>query len=145
DQGAAIRRAAASDFDPMNTVVLERAPDPLPQPSSGTELVEVAQFEHQRLVVDVTLEAPAIVVLSEISYPGWVARVNGRQVDPLRAYGLLRAVALPAGQWRVEWAFEPTIVRLGLATSLVTVVLVLLLFRPPSSVPPPSPSAGALP
>jgi uncharacterized membrane protein YfhO len=46
-------------------------------------------------------------------------------LTPLRAYGLLRAVALPAGQWRVEWRFQPAVVYLGLAVSLTTLIIIL--------------------
>ena len=39
-------------------------------------------------------------------------------------------VALPAGQWRVEWRFEPVIAYLGLAISLLTAGLVgVMLWR----------------
>jgi len=34
-------------------------------------------------------------------------------------------VALPAGQWRVEWRFEPLIAYLGLAVSLATAIIVI--------------------
>ena len=62
--------------------------------------------------------------MSEVAYPGWTVRANGKLLTPLRAYGLLRAVALPAGQWRVEWRFEPLIAYAGLALSVATSVLV---------------------
>ena len=57
------------------------------------------------MTVEATLNAPGIVVLSEVSYPGWRVRVNGRPARPCALMGLLRAVALPAGVWRIEWRF----------------------------------------
>jgi hypothetical protein len=125
DQATAIRATAAPGFDPYQRAVLEQPPVPPPQPPMGTERPELVTFANQRVVVDVTLTAPGIVVLSEMAYPGWTVRANGRTLTPLRAYGLLRAVALPAGQWRVEWRFQPAVVYLGLAVSLTTLIIIL--------------------
>jgi hypothetical protein len=124
DQAAAIRTTAAPGFDPYQRAVLEQPPAPQPQPPVGTEQAELVAFENQRVVVDVTLTAPGVVVLSEMAYPGWTVRANGQGVPALRAYGLLRAVALPAGQWRVEWRFAPLIAYLGLAVSLATLGII---------------------
>lgn len=120
DQDAAIRATAAASFDPFARAVLEQPADPPPAPPTGEERAALVSFEHQRVVVDGALTSPGILVLSEVAYPGWVVRVNGRTAAPLRVYGLLRGVALPAGQWRVEWRFEPWIAYGGLAISLVT-------------------------
>ena len=88
-------------------------------------MARLVTFENQRVVVDASLTAPGILALSEVAYPGWTVRANGKQLMPLRAYGLLRAVALPAGQWRVEWRFEPVVAYLGLAISLLTAVILV--------------------
>lgn len=123
DQEAAIRATAAPDFDPFQQVVLEMPPDRPLSPAVGQEQAILVTFENQRVVVDVTLTAPGVLVLSEVAYPGWTVRANGQRLPPQRAYGLLRAVVLPAGAWRVEWRFEPLIAYLGLAISLATVAI----------------------
>ena len=125
DQDAAIRATGDPALDPFQQVILETPPDPPPAPSAGQEQARLVTFENQRVVVDATLTAPGILALSEVAYPGWTVRANGKPLTPLRAYGLLRAVALPAGQWRVEWRFEPVIAYLGLAISLLTTVVVV--------------------
>lgn len=124
DQAAAIQATAAPDFDPFQQVVLETSPDRLLSPPIGPEQAMLVSFGNQRVRVDVTLTAPGVLVLSEVAYPGWTVRANGQEQTPQRAYGLLRAVALPAGEWHVEWRFEPLIAYLGLAFSLATVLVV---------------------
>jgi hypothetical protein len=125
DQAAAIQATAAAEFDPARQAVLEQPPGlPLAQPA-GPEQVALVSFENQRVVVDATLTAPGIVVLSEMAYPGWLVRANGQPRSSLRAYGLLRGVALPAGQWRIEWRFVPLIAYLGLAISLLTALIII--------------------
>jgi uncharacterized membrane protein YfhO len=119
-------------LDPLQTAVLEEPPSPTPEPASGPETVRVVTSGNQRMEAEVKLSEPAIVIFSEIDYPGWEARANGGAIETVRAFGLLRAVALPAGHWRVEWRFNPVPVRTGLALSGLTILLVsFLLIRDP--------------
>ncbi len=111
----AIRRTADPNLDPFTTAVLETTPNPTPAAPTGQEELQVVRFEPQRLRLHAHLTSPGILVTSEISYPGWEVWVNGKRGRPLRAYGLLRAVALPAGEWDVEWRFVPMRVYGGMA------------------------------
>ena len=126
DATASIDRTAAPDFDPFTIVALERSPDPQPAPASGPESARVSHFANQRIDAEVSLSAPGVVVFSEVFYPGWVARVNGRDTPALRAYGLLRAIALPAGDWRIEWRYEPAIAYAGIGVTVLIALLVVI-------------------
>lgn len=53
------------------------------------------------------------LVVTEIFYPGWTARVNGRPARVERAFGTMQAVAVPAGVSTVEVAFRPVIALWG--------------------------------
>jgi uncharacterized membrane protein YfhO len=46
------------------------------------------------------------LVTSEIAYPAWNAYIDGQKVDIATAFGLLRAVEIPAGSHVVEFRFE---------------------------------------
>jgi len=120
NNAAAISATADMGLDVFETAVLERQPSPLPQPAAGPEGAQITAFEGRRVVVDATLSTPGILVLSEVDYPGWVARVDGKPWPSLRAYGVLRAVALPAGRWQVEWRYEPLSLGVGATFSLLT-------------------------
>lgn len=122
DQSAAIQLTAEDGLAPWATAVLEQAPDPPPAPATGPESIAFRHFGPQRIVLDVQVSAPAILVLSEIAYPGWGVWVNGRPAQPLRVYGILRAVALPAGVWRVEWVYAPHTIYAGMGISLLTLL-----------------------
>ena len=55
-----------------------------------------------------------------------LARVDGNEVELLRAYGDYMACPVPAGQHLVEFSFEPQSWRLGLALSAAALLLLLL-------------------
>ena len=124
---AAIQQTADPALDPLHTAILERAPEPVPQPATGPEEVRVVARGRQWLAAEVTLSAPGVVAFSEVWYPGWVVRVNGQRMPALRAYGVLRAIALPAGHFRAEWHYEPVPFYAGAGLSLATVLGVGLL------------------
>ena len=50
---------------------------------------------------------PAVLVLADMSYPGWEVRVNGENRPLLRADGFFRAVALSPGEHEVEFRYAP--------------------------------------
>lgn len=60
-------------------------------------------------------QSPGLLVLSELAYPGWQVRLDGRPVEMLTVAGLLRGVRLPPGEHRVVFEFHPASVSMGLA------------------------------
>ncbi|HEY6042780.1 MAG TPA: YfhO family protein, partial [Anaerolineae bacterium] len=56
-------------------------------------------------------------------YPGWVARVDGREEPIRRADVMLRAVRVGAGAHRIEFAYEPRSFETGLWVSALTGLL----------------------
>jgi hypothetical protein len=79
----------------------------------------------QRVDLDVQLQQPGVVVLSDLYYPGWFAmRVDeqGNQIEPLpvfRTNRFMRGVWLPAGKHRVSFRYYPTDFYLGAAISVL--------------------------
>jgi uncharacterized membrane protein YfhO len=94
---------------------------PEPRRTTGPEELRVVTYLPQRIVVEASLAAPGVLVLSEVWYPGWTVRVDGKAAPSLRAFGLLRATALPAGQHTVEWRYTPWTVYISIAISLLAI------------------------
>ncbi len=90
----------------------------------GVRPARVVLWTPNRVVV--TAEGPGTLVLSEIMYPGWFARVDGRWTGVQTAHSLLRAVPLEAGVHQVEFLFRPASVYWGLAGFGVGLVVLLL-------------------
>ncbi len=126
----AFRRLASKEFNPRETVILEKDPEFDPGPG-GEEQVDITEYSPHRMVAQTGTASAGLLVFSEIYYPaGWKASVDDQPAEILKADGLLRAVRLPAGEHRVEMEFHPRTFRLGLWTSLlflsgIAVVLVV--------------------
>ncbi len=77
----------------------------------------------------IALEAdgPGVLVLSEINYPGWQAHVDGKPVDINSVYGILRSVNLAEGSHIVELLYLPGRLFGGLAISLLSLILSVMM------------------
>jgi hypothetical protein len=119
---AALDRLLAPRFDPARQVVVESAPRgryPASSPHPATP-ASVRYPSASVAEIEVTLPRPGILVLADACQPGWRARVDGAAAEWFCANYLVRGLELPAGAHRVEYRYEPSSVRLGLALSGAT-------------------------
>jgi uncharacterized membrane protein YfhO len=79
------------------------------------------------MVVEVAAAADAFLIVSDLYYPGWQASVDGKPARILRANHVMRAVHVPAGEHRIEFAYRPGSFRVGIAMSLAGCVGVAIL------------------
>ncbi len=101
----------APDFQPTHTVTLLDGPL-LDGQGQGT--LQVLAYGPNRIEIAVDTSEPAVLVLSDLRYPGWKATVDGQAAPLYTANGLFRGVLIPAGQHRMTMRFFPTSLRLGL-------------------------------
>lgn len=88
---------------------------------------DVTEWSPNRIVV--TAQGPGRLVLSEVAYPGWIARVDGADAPIETTRGLLRSVSLASGAHTVVFEFWPLSVRAGLGLSALGIVLLAGLWR----------------
>jgi hypothetical protein len=103
-------------FDPASQVILSEG-DAL-QVEAQPSTVEIIGYEPERVQLQVSLGAPGYLVLTDATYPGWEATVDGQPVPVLRADLYFRAIALEDGEHLVSFRFRPNSARTGLAVSL---------------------------
>ena len=111
------------DFDPTVQAVLNEDP---PFQLAGTDVegsVTWVERTPNRLVFDVDVSGPALVVLAENWFPAWTGWVDGAESPVLRADHTLRAVAVPEGRHRVELRYESDLIRASLGLSLASILL----------------------
>jgi hypothetical protein len=117
DRGELYGYLSKADFDPFRTALLVE-PLSLSGALTAPERVNILSFAPNKIRLQANLAADGLLVLSEISYPGWRAYVNGRPTRVYEAYGLLRAVQAPAGESVIEFVFQPLTLYVGAAFSL---------------------------
>jgi hypothetical protein len=116
---------ALANIDFRREVILDT--DVLPAgPRSEFRGAQVVDTSPNRIVISADLDAPGYLVLSELAFPGWRARVNGMEIRPLKANMAFRAIPLPAGRHEVVFAFHPPGLMLGAGISAATLLLLLV-------------------
>ncbi|MCL6430715.1 MAG: YfhO family protein, partial [Anaerolineae bacterium] len=118
DEAEAQRLVLDGSFSPHEEVILLGGTE-LQGASAPGDDVTVEVYRPELVRVRVRTAAEAYLVLADSYYPGWKARVDGREVALLRADVALRAVRVPAGEHVIEFTYDPLSWRLGLAVSLV--------------------------
>jgi hypothetical protein len=117
---AAWSRVAEGRSDWSRSVLLDREPVPRPEAGPGRYIVaRIAEDRPERVAADITTETAGLLVLADLHYPGWTARVDDRPAPLLRADGFFRAVAVPAGAHRVEFRYRPLSFLVGSAVSIL--------------------------
>ncbi|MDQ5856932.1 MAG: YfhO family protein [Acidobacteriota bacterium] len=129
DAERAWRRATAGEIDLGREVLLDRDPSPRPavRATAPLLLARLAEDRPERVVAEITTNAPGVLVVTDLHYPGWIAEENGKRLEILRADGLFRAVALSAGSHRVTFRYRPLSVLVGAAISAAALLTVLFL------------------
>jgi len=107
-------------WDPRRVALVEGAPEGWTGGDEGPAgTVTVVHENPNRIRAQVDAARPAILILSEIDYPGWTVSVDGKAARGLRGDYLLRGVALAAGRHEVLFTFAPASLRHGLLASAV--------------------------
>ena len=129
----ALRRISDDpDFDPRRAVLLEVNPAELPQLPGGTvssdSEVRLMEYQPTQLTIETKAPTNTVLVLSEMFYPGWEATVDGQRVPIMLANYLLRAVAVPGGEHRIQLRYRAPAARNGAIISALTLATLLGLF-----------------
>ena len=80
----------------------------------STATVDLVHYKPNHLIYQSKSHIPQLVIFSEQYYPhGWQATVDGKPQEILRANYILRALVVPEGEHKIEFSFEPEIVKQG--------------------------------
>ncbi len=116
-------------YDKLATVVpgpREPAKTPLPELPEGVACtVEDHGAEH--VIVRTQAPQPGIAVLADTFDPGWKAALDGTPCPILRANGLFRGIAVPAGAHEIVFTYRPGSFFVGIAITLGALGLLALL------------------
>jgi hypothetical protein len=113
---AAVRDdAAIGGFDPAREALVEEPVTPPLDPECWQRAapeerrVSVSEYADDRLSLRLSTPCDALLVTSELAYPGWRARLDGEPAPLLHANGAFRGLRVPAGEHAVELRYRPTL------------------------------------
>lgn len=127
----------APGFDPRAVAYLgppQDATATIPVLDTGTPQggATIARPDPDELIATVESDREAILVFSEVAYPGWRATIDGQPTTLYTADYTFRAVQVPAGRHEVRLTFAPPVWRLGWQLAGLTAAFVaILLLVPP--------------
>jgi hypothetical protein len=127
----AIRHLAADAFDLRKSATVD---GPLEQPlsSPGESSITDVVLTPTTWQANVNAAGTHLLVLSQIYYPGWQARLDGQPVELRRVNVVQQGLVVPAGAHTVEVAFVPVSFWWGLVFSGIGLLLAggMLVFGP---------------
>ena len=92
-----------------------------------TARIALVKYAPNDLVYNFSSKTDQVAVFSEIYYDkGWNAYINGKIVPYVRANYLLRAMPLKAGNYEIEYKFEPASYSIGNTITLISSLLLIL-------------------
>jgi len=140
DDEAALEALSDPDLDLSSRVILSGGRDacrvrgaPLASEAgqdSGALLggATITSYQPERVEIEVSLERPGYLLLTDAYYPGWEATVDGEAAPICRGDLLFRAVPLEPGEHRVVLIFRPAIQRVGIGITFVGLVAAALIW-----------------
>ncbi|MBX9877756.1 MAG: YfhO family protein [Candidatus Obscuribacterales bacterium] len=126
-----ITNAETTLFDPAKETLLEKHnSESMPLPSSKKlpkQDIKWLDNSANRVQLEVSSSSPGLLVLTDHFYPGWIAKVDSKQIPIFRANGLLRGVFVPEGKHAVEFLYEPTSLKTALAIAFVGLLVLIVI------------------
>ncbi|MCC6146502.1 MAG: YfhO family protein [Anaerolineaceae bacterium] len=77
--------------------------------------------------IELTAKGPGVLTVSEVNYPGWVAFLDGKQIEIQKTEDLFRSIQLHEGIHTIRFVFRPLSVYCGLLISVLTWALFLVM------------------
>jgi hypothetical protein len=85
----------------------------------------ITSYQHTRIEIHGRTDRPAFLVLTDMFYPDWQARVNGELTRVIPLNGVFRGVYIEkTGPFSLEFEYRPLSFRAGAWLSLLTLLLI---------------------
>lgn len=119
-------------FNPEKVLLLDTEPSDFlcareaARPNQGTVMID--SYESNNVELSIQTEERQLLFLSDSFYPGWKAYVDGMEKEIYRANYMFRAIVMEPGDHKVRFVYDPLSFKLGLAITLLTIVVCAIYF-----------------
>jgi hypothetical protein len=130
DRAEILKTMRDSNFDPRHTALLtDPAPEGIGECGSNYDDIQMPMHLPNYVQIRAGMQCQGMVILTDSSFPGWRAYVDGKRVPLLEAYGSVRGVVVPAGDHLVEMHYRPWSVLLGGLMTVCAAAIALIAAR----------------
>lgn len=105
------------------------AADGVAQAQTSNTACKITSYHNDRVVIDVLLEQPSVVVLTDNWHPNWTAKLDGNPVHVGLVDETFRGVVVPKGSHRIEMYYRPKSLTAGITASVLVLILLLALLH----------------
>ncbi len=121
-----------SKFDSKKTAIVNKIDYPNVKNSTFVDdtlaTIRLLNYKSNHLTYASKNKNNGLAVFSEMYYKnGWNAYINGKLTPHFRANYVLRALEIPAGNNKIEFKFEPQVVKTGSIIALISFILMMVL------------------
>lgn len=90
----------------------------------STASIVLTKYEPNHLQYTAKTKNDAVAVFSEMYYGhGWNAYINGKLSPHFKVNHVLRAIEVPAGEYKIEFKFQPKVVEEGSLISMISSIV----------------------
>jgi hypothetical protein len=94
----------------------------------STATISLTNYKANEITYKSNVNSTQLAVFSEMYYKnGWNAYIDEEKTSIIRANYVLRALVVPEGEHKIEFKFEPTVIKKGNTITLVSYVLLVLI------------------
>jgi hypothetical protein len=98
-------------------------------PIDSSATIQMTSYALNNLVYEFNATTNQFAVFSEIYYKdGWNVYIDGKLTPHYRVNFVLRGLEVPKGNHKIEFKFEPTVVKKGTTIALISYGLLLVIF-----------------
>lgn len=98
----------APDFDFRTQAIIESGAHLIPPNANHRKTkAHIVLYEPEAVDIQAFCEDPCLLVLTDLFYPGWEARVDGEDTEIVRTNMAFRGVFLPPGEHLIEFVYRP--------------------------------------
>jgi uncharacterized membrane protein YfhO len=80
--------------------------------------INITKYTNNKIEINVSTDKPGLLWLSEIWYPAWKAKVDGKVTKVYKADFSFRAIDVPSGNHKITMYFDSDAFRYGMIISL---------------------------
>ena len=97
--------------------------------TDSTASIKLVEYKPNHLTYSSNNTNPGIAVFSEMYYPhGWNAYIDGNLKEHFEVNYVLRALEVPAGNHKIEFKFEPSLIKVGGNITMASSIILVLVF-----------------